>query len=278
MTTHNKRIAAITMARNDEFFLTRWARYYGAQIGIENLYIYLDGTDQKIPRAAARANVKKIPHIEQPREVGDKTRILILSDLAKKLFNDGYDIVIGCDCDEFLVADPRTGKNLAEYLSGIKNRATVSGLGMDVGMDLNSEQTLDISKPFLTQRKYALLSTRYTKPVVLFRPAVWGSGFHSVKSHNFHIDKNLYLLHFGGADLEMIKSKIGDRGDSWSHHLKKRARTIDIITRAKKRNHSMFIARVMQTLMRPIYDWNKPAMMGLKWVATIPPRFTNTNI
>ena len=278
MTTHNKRIAAITMARNDEFFLTRWARYYGAQIGIENLYIYLDGTDQKIPRAAARANVKKIPHIEQPREVGDKTRILMLSDLAKKLFNDGYDIVIGCDCDEFLVADPRTGKNLAEYLSGIKNRATVSGLGMDVGMDLNSEQTLDISKPFLTQRKYALLSTRYTKPVVLFRPAVWGSGFHSVKSHNFHIDKNLYLLHFGGADLEMIKSKIGDRGGSWAHHLKKRARTIDIITHAKKRNHSLFIARVMQTLMRPIYDWNKPAMMGLKWVATIPPRFTNTNI
>lgn len=40
MTT--KRIAAITMARNDEFFLNRWIKYYGEQIGTENLYIYLD--------------------------------------------------------------------------------------------------------------------------------------------------------------------------------------------------------------------------------------------
>ncbi len=273
------RIAAITMARNDEFFLSRWIKYYGEQIGTENLYIYLDGLDQVAPKNADRANITKLPHKDEDRQRGDKTRILLLSALATKLFHDGYDIVIGCDCDEFLVVDPDTGMNLSQYLSSHRTTFTsASGLGMDVGMDLNSESPLDMRAPFLTQRKYALMSTRYTKPVVLFRPATWGSGFHSVKGHNFHIDKNLYLLHFGSVDMNMIKNKIGDRTPSWATHLKKRARTIDIITKSRQRNMSHRLARVMQTFLRPIYDLNKPAMLGLKWVTTIPERFKKTNI
>ncbi len=273
-----KRIAAITMARNDEFFLNRWIKYYGDILGQENLYIYLDGLEQKTPAAATCAHITKMPHRDEAVQHGDKTRILMLSDLAKKLFADGYDIVIGCDCDEFLIADPKCGKSLPDYLSGIKNKTSVSGLGLDVGMDTETEDELDTAATFLSQRKYALMSTRYTKPVVLFRPATWGSGFHSVKGKNFHINKNLYLLHFGSVDLNMIKNKIGDRDPSWEKHLKKRARTIDIITRARNRRHSPAIARIMQTLLRPIYDWNKPAMLGLKWVTTIPDRFKTTGI
>ena len=273
-----KRIAAITMARNDNFFLGRWIKYYGNQIGRENLYIYLDGMDQSAPKGAQDINVTKIPHTEEAVQKGDKRRILMLSDLAKKLFDAGYDIVIGCDCDEFLIVDPDTNKTLAQYLSTIHGVTSVSGLGMDIGMDLNTESALDIRAPFLTQRAYALLSTRYTKSVVLFRPATWGSGFHSVKGKNFHIDKNLYLLHFGGVDLDMIKNKIGDRNASWAHHLKKRARTIEIITKSRRRNASMKIARTLQTALRPIYDWNKPAMLGLKMVTTIPERFKKTGI
>lgn len=273
-----KRIAAITMARNDEFFLNRWIKYYGAQIGEENLYIYLDGLDQKIPSNAGRANITKLPHKEEERQRGDKTRILLLSDLEKKLFADGYDIVIGCDCDEFLVVNPKLNMTLQQYLSGIHAHTTVSGLGLDVGQDLNSEPALDMNAPFLTQRKYALLSTRYTKPVVLFRPATWGSGFHSVKGHNFHIDKNLYLLHFGSVDLDMIKNKLGDRAASWGTHLQKRARTITIVTNAKNKNKSKKLARIMQTILRPIYDLNKPAMLGLKWVTKIPESFKEIGI
>lgn len=281
MTNHTKptkRIAAITMARNDEFFLNRWIKYYGGEIGAENLYIYLDGLDQKIPSGAGRANIKKMPHRDQAVQRGDKTRILMLSELACKLFADGYDIVIGCDCDEFLIVDPKLGVTLGEYLSNKNIGTTLSGLGLDVGMDMNTESPLDFDMPFLAQRKYALMSTRYTKPVVLGHPATWGSGFHSVKGHNFHIDKNLYLLHFGSVDFDMIKNKIGDRDPSWTKHLKKRARTIEIITKARHRNMPRGLARVMQKILRPIYDWNKPAMLGLKWVTTLPPRFEKTGI
>ncbi len=273
-----KRIAAITMARNDEFFLNRWISYYGEQFGEENLYIYLDGLDQAIPARAGRTNITRLPHRDQAVQKGDKTRILLLSDLARKLFDDGYDIVVGCDCDEFLVVDPELGMTLRQYLSDKKINTSLSGLGLDVGMDLNSEAPLDPDMPMLPQRKYALMSTRYTKPVVLSRPATWGSGFHSVKGHNFHIDKNLYLLHFGGADLDMIKNKIGDRNPSWARHLKKRARTIEIITRARNKNMPRTLARIMQRIFRPIYDLNKPGMLGLKWVTTIPARFEETGI
>jgi len=96
--THNskklKRIAAITMARNDDFFLSRWIEYYGAQIGTENLYIYLDGTDQNVPKNAGNAHVKKLPHTDMSRAAGDKYRINLMSDLAADLFARGYDIVI----------------------------------------------------------------------------------------------------------------------------------------------------------------------------------------
>ena len=275
---YNKKIAAITMARNDEFFLNRWISYYGKELGEENLYIYLDGLDQKTPSKAGKSNIKKLPHKEEAVQQGDKTRILLLSNLANELFKRGYEIVIGCDCDEFLIVDPALNTSLSEYLSKKSNYSSLSGLGMDVGQDLKTESTLKMGEPFLTQRNYALLSTRYTKPVVMLKPVIWGSGFHSIKGHNFHIDKNLYLLHFGGVDLNMIKNKIGDRNPSWEKHLKKRARTIDIITNTKNKNKSTKIARALQTLLRPIYDLNKPAMLGLKWVTTIPERFKKTGI
>ena len=76
----------------------------------------------------------------------------------------------------------------------------------------------------------------------------------------------------------MIKNKIDDRNPSWEKHLKKRARTIDIITNTKNKNKSPKLARTLQTLLRPIYDINKPAMLGLKWITTIPKRFKNLDI
>jgi hypothetical protein len=275
-----KRSAAITMARNDEFFLNRWITYYGTQLGEDNLYICLDGLDQKVPSGAGRSHVTKTEHIDGlSRARADKHRIKLLSELAGQLFDQGYDIVIGCDCDEFLIVDPGTNKTLRQYLSEAGIKTAASGLGLDVGQDLNREYPLDADRPFLDQREYALLSTRYTKPVVLAKPLRWGSGFHSVKRHNFRIDKNLYLLHFGSVDHEMIRSKIGDRNPDWKKHLTRRAETIFVITKKRRRRESYLrLARAMQTLVRPVYAWNKPAMLGLRLVVKMPARFRKYNI
>ena len=274
-----KKIAAITMARNDEFFLTRWIKYYGDEIGTENLYIYLDGTDQVTPKNAGAAHIKKLPHTDMPRAAGDKYRIGLMNDLARELLKS-YDIVIGCDCDEFLIVDTNTNKTLAEYLSGIKIKNTVSGLGLDVGQNMNCESTLDTSAPILPQREYALLSTRYTKPVVKNAPVDWGSGFHSISGHNFHIDKNLYLLHFGAVDMQMLEQKAAARGDDWLNHLRRRGNgTINAVTTLPARDEKWLRrARILQTFARPIYALDKPGMFGLKRVVKIPSRFKKLGI
>lgn len=269
-----KKIAAITMARNDEFFLSRWVEYYGHELGNENLYIILDGTDQDAPKNANGASIIKLPHTDMSRVTGDKYRIGKISDLANKLFKT-YDIVIGCDSDEFLIVDPNIKKSLCEYLSESKYKTTVSGLGFDIGQNMKKEKQIDPLKPLLEQREYALLSTRYTKPVVLFRPARWGSGFHHVKGKNFHIDKNLYLLHFGAVDMNMLIKKAEKRGADWVNHLRRRGNgTINAVTNKPAHGETHIkIARVMQRIFRPIYAPGKPGMMGLKWVVKIPKRF-----
>ena len=274
-----KKIAAITMARNDEFFLSRWIKYYGRELGMGNLYIILDGTDQKPPKNARGTNIIKMPHRDMSRAAGDKYRIGKISDMAADLFKK-YDIVIGCDSDEFLIVDPMIKKSLREYLSELKYRTTVSGIGIDIGQNMKSEKTLDTRRTMLTQREYALLSTRYTKPVVLFRPARWGSGFHHVKYHNFHIDKNLYLLHFGAVDMDMLIAKAARRGADWVNHLRRRGNgTINIVTNKHAHGETYIkIARVIQRICRPIYAPGKPCMLGIKWVIKIPSRFKRQRI
>ncbi|MBP3545452.1 MAG: glycosyltransferase family 2 protein [Alphaproteobacteria bacterium] len=274
-----KRVAVITMARNDEFFLSRWIEYYGAQFGDENLYIYLDGTDQKAPKNAGNANITKLPHRDMSRSAGDKYRINLISDLAEKLLKT-YDIVIGCDCDEFLVIDPNTNMTLHEYLSQKKFNTTLSGLGLDVGQNMNTEKQLDTTKSFLSQRNFAFISTRYTKPVVINRPVRWGSGFHRIKNHNFHIDKNLYLLHFGAVDMQMLIDKATSRGPDWVNHLKRRGNgTINDITNRPARGEIWIkIARKIQTYIRAPYAINKPNMLGLKLVVKIPPRLKKSGV
>lgn len=274
-----KRVAVITMARNDEFFLSRWIEYYGAQFGDENLYIYLDGTDQKAPKNAGNANITKLPHRDMSRSAGDKYRINLISDLAEKLLKT-YDIVIGCDCDEFLVIDPNTNMTLHEYLSQKKFNTTLSGLGLDVGQNMNTEKQLDTTKSFLSQRNFAFISTRYTKPVVINRPVRWGSGFHRIKNHNFHIDKNLYLLHFGAIDMQMLIDKATSRGPDWVNHLKRRGNgTINDITNRPARGEIWIkIARKIQTYIRAPYAINKPNMLGLKLVVKIPQRLKKSGV
>lgn len=281
MTTQKqeKKIAVITMARNDDFFLSRWIEYYGAQFGKENLYIYLDGTDQNIPENADNTHIKKLPHTDMSRSDGDKYRINLISDLAHKLLSE-YDIIIGCDCDEFLIVDPKQNTTLREYLSNKKIKTTLSGLGLDIGQHLKREQTLDTSKSFLSQRHHALLSTRYTKPVIINRPVRWGSGFHRIKNHNFHIDTNLYLLHFGAVDMNMLITKASARGADWINHLRRRGNgTINDVTNHPARSEKWLkIARAIQTYIRAPYAWNKPNMLGIKIVVRIPERFKKSGV
>ncbi len=272
------------MARNDEFFLNRWVKYYGGLFGEENLYIYLDGLDQKPPAGAGNSNI----HIVEKQGIkvvsAEKLRLDFLSDRAAELFKNGYDLIIGCDSDEFLIIDPNTGKGLPEYLSSIKIENSVSALGLDIGQHLKKELPLDKAKPILQQRNYALVNSRFTKTSIIAKPVRWGRGFHRIRGQNFHIDKNLYLLHCGNTDYETLLAKylskdIIERGEQ-AHFKRARLSVIQSVTDQKSIDGDKIFnwARIIQSTFRPIYAWNKPAMLGMRWIVKIPQRFKNTGI
>lgn len=275
-----KRIAAITMVRNDDFFLRKWVEYYGRELGQENLYVWFDGLDQTIPGFCSGIHAEAVEKIGTHVVAAEKGRLQFLSDKASALLADGYDLVIGVDADEYIAVDPKRGLSLREYLSRQKIDVSLSALGLDFGQRLGEEGDLTGDRPFLQQRRYAQIGTRYTKPSVVARPCVWGSGFHRIKGHNFHIGRDLYLLHFGYCDMRMLEERFNDKdrlAQGWGKHMKKRSRTIRYATNLKARDFDRWtrFARWCQSVCRPPYAWNKPAMMELRIVVKIPERFSN---
>lgn len=273
-----KKICALTMVRNDEFYLRKWVAYYGAELGMSNLYVYLDGKDQEIPDWCPGVNVEAVDKIPGQVVEAEKGRLDFLSARAAELLRT-YDLVIGVDADEFLVVDPKLGLSLSEYLSQAKINVCLSGLGVDVGQHTEQEGDIRSDVPFLTQRHYARLSTRYTKPCVIAKPVRWGRGFHRVKGHNFHIGKDLFLFHFGYFDLGRIKARFEDpsrRAAGWTKHLERRSKTIRQVTAGKARDWDRWTrnARFIQTFCRPPYAWNKPAMFELVIIVRIAERFS----
>ena len=273
-----KKIAAITMARNDDFYLRKWVAYYGSQLGRENLYIYLDGLDQTVGDYCDGTHAQAVEKIGNQVVAAEKGRLSFLSEKAARLMADGYDLVIGVDADEFIVVDPALGLSLPEYLSRVKVKGSLSALGLDFGQKLGEEADITEDRPFLQQRHYAQIGTRYTKPSILAQPLRWGSGFHRIKGHNFHIAKDLYLLHFGYFDLKRLEDRFRDKDrldQGWGKHMRKRSRTIRLVSSLPARDFDKWtrIARRLQALLRPPYAWNKPGMLGLKWVVRIPERF-----
>lgn len=259
-------------------FLAKWIEYYGAQLGKENIFVYLDGEDQFVPDWCRDAcNMVTIPKMGLPVTEGDKARARFLSEKAAILFSQGYNAVIGTDIDEFVVPDPALGVGLAEFLSGVKVKTSISPLGVDIIQQVE-EAPIDRSIEYLRQRHFAWLCPRYTKASVLFRPCEWGSGFHRVKHCNFHICKDLYLIHLGYCDNKDILNKVVDpeiKKSGWRAHLNRRLFAIRKCNGKMPRDFdkSVRTARFLQTWFRQIFALNKPSMLGHQVIVRIPERF-----
>ena len=276
-----KSVAALTMVRNDDFFLRKWVEYYGRELGKENLYIFYDGEDQVIADFCEGTNAFLHPKIGTQVVAAEKARLKFLSEQAAVLFDKGYELVIGVDADEYIVVDPKLGVGLKEYLSCQDIDVCLSPLGLDFGQKLDEEGDLSLQKPFLAQRHYAQIGTRYTKPSIIAQPCRWGSGFHRVKGHNFHIAKDLFLMHFGYSDSKILQARLSDAdrvSQGWEKHIYKRSRTIRYVTEKRAMDFDVWtkLARICQTWCRPPYAWNKPAMFELRVVVKIPERFIAT--
>ena len=82
-----KKICAITMVRNDNFFLKKWVEYYGNQLGRENLRVYFDGEDQAVPDFCAGVYTELKPRIPGMVVKAEKERLGFLSQKASSLMD-----------------------------------------------------------------------------------------------------------------------------------------------------------------------------------------------
>ena len=116
-----KRICAITMARNDEFNLRRWMAYYGRELGMENLYVFLDGKDQKIPEWYPEAHVTACEKI--PGKVTELDRLLVSLEL-EEVMSLSDRILVMYEGEIVGELDPKktTVQELGLYMAGAKRQ------------------------------------------------------------------------------------------------------------------------------------------------------------
>jgi hypothetical protein len=189
------KIAAITMVYNETVNLPIWLRYYGGQIGLENLVVVDHGSDD-----GSTADLGAAGRIRLPRDkFDDVQRGRMIAGLHASLL--GYfDVVIYTDCDEMIVPDPAKYEGLADYCARLEGDA-VTPVGLNVVHALDEEGPLDPARPILGQRRYGRFVSAMCKTLVSRVPIRWSGGFHgSTLPPRF--DHDLYLFHLKRADLD----------------------------------------------------------------------------
>ena len=111
------RIAAVTMVRDDAFFLDIWLRHYGGLLGRENCYVVNHGRGAGVAQQAAGCNIIGIPGDPHPNF--DMKRWRVLNNIGMGL-RSYYDHVIVGDVDDIVIIDPDDGT--------VKARIDLTGL------------------------------------------------------------------------------------------------------------------------------------------------------
>ena len=204
--TTKKRVACLTMARDEDVFLSIWHRYYAGLFGAENLYVVDHNSVGKRPEAVLGApdlNRFRIPFdapsgtAEDDRGAFDRERFRFVSNLIAALLKY-YDTVVFNDTDEVFVADPALYPDLAAYLAA-SAEPVLAGVGLEIIHDPAEEAAFDPGGPLFDQRRNYVYRFHHSKPHILSQPcAIGGHG----SRRPFRLDPDLYLVHLKYLDWE----------------------------------------------------------------------------
>lgn len=235
-----KRYAALTMARDENFYLPIWYRYYSQQFGAENLFV-IDHNSQNYSAKSilpAEANVVRIP-FDTPKQDKfavnrmsfDHRRFLAISKFIQSLLTY-YDCVIFNDSDEIYVVDDSLG--LSAYLDSLPDIGVRAGAGIELFQHAD-ELSIDPVRPILDQRKHFSYRWEFCKPFITSENARIGA--HSAFSQIW-LDPNLMLVHLRFADATHLRSRQnlrleayaqnrGGKSSRWKHSLPETKETIE---------------------------------------------------
>ena len=279
------RTFALTVAHNESFFLPRWAAYYGAQLGIENLFIVDHGSTDLSTLGLGRSNVIRVPH----DTYDEALRVKFVSHMHTALLSY-YDAGFVSDADEFLIADPAKYKTLNELASHDESKA-LAPIGADLFHIRAVEPEFLGHLPILHQRSHILFNSWFCKRAFARVPVRFGMGFHT-SNEPVVFNESLFLLHLKYFDYSysMARQSVTAgwkyAGDFGSHakqpprYVKGLFDHVDALFRAKKVSSSMkFADETKGCLDRMIvnssgeYDFNVESGTIGKDLRALPERF-----
>ncbi len=199
--------AAITMVRDDAFFLKAWLRHYGTMLGRENCYIVNHGRGAEVAALAQGCNIIGIPG--DPHKNFDMKRWRLLNGLLSGL-RSYYDHVIVGDVDELVAVDPALGVDLLGYLKDQPIRRVLTPLGLEVihRIDLEDDSAED---QILGPRRHVRLAPHYSKPCVISQGTKVARGGHFTQASKLFAPDELYLFHLKFCDFPNYVATMNQR-------------------------------------------------------------------
>lgn len=208
-----KKLAIITMVRNEPYFLQRWVEYYSRipDVAIHILDHESDflnlGSQEILKDRTAKVFLICTPHPECERAMW---MLRTVQDYMRKLFEEGYERVIYAEVDEFLIPDPEKYKNLAEFLEK-RDDEYIAAQGWNViyrpGDSPLPEMGLMLkgwARRWKRESIYDICVGGATVPN-------WKVGRHGMEDRPNGPDVGLRLVHMHYADIELGWKRLQDR-------------------------------------------------------------------
>ncbi|MEM6310849.1 MAG: glycosyltransferase family 2 protein [Pseudomonadota bacterium] len=199
--------AAITMVRDDLFFLRAWLRHYGALFGRENCYIVNHGRGSDVAAVAQGCNIIGIPG--DPHKNFDVKRWGLLNALVGGLRRYYNHVIVG-DVDELVVLDPAKGLTLAEWLQDAPMGRVYTPVGLEVVHRVDVEDAA-IEDAILGPRRHVRLAPYYSKPCVISAGTKIARGGHYTQYDKLHTPEGLYLMHLKWCDFAAYAAAMDQR-------------------------------------------------------------------
>jgi hypothetical protein len=199
--------AALTMVRDDIFFLKKWIRYYGDQFGRENLYIINHAREPAVTEAAEGCNLIGIPEGDTTKF--DHKRWRLMNGLFSGLLGYYTHVIVG-DVDEYVVADPAYWTSLGECLRKTRGSGVLTPFGLEV-THLEARESDGIEPAILGPRRYVQVATDYAKPCVLSTFTRLSRGGHYSEHKELNCPAGLYLFHMRYADRGLYEDTMNRR-------------------------------------------------------------------
>lgn len=200
-------VAAVTMVREDIFFLKAWLRHYADQFGRANCYIINHGRGEEVADLAAGCNVIGLPG--DPHKNFDMKRWRLLNGLVEGL-RAYYKYVVVGDVDELVVLDPEEGDDLTAWIAAQRGKRVLTPLGLEVihRIDLEPEP---INDRILGPRMHVRPAPHYSKPCLVSYGTKIARGGHFTQYEKLHTPDALYLLHLKFCDFETYCATMNQR-------------------------------------------------------------------